>query len=206
MEVLSKLFGGTARIKVLRLFIFNQDEVFDNTEIAKKAKIYQEDARKETSLLLSIGFIRRKSAYKDVVVIKRGKKIEKKKKINGYTINKDFKYLTDLSALLSSDDDTHKMIIKKLHSIGTLKLVIASGFLIQDSDSRIDLLIVGNSLRKAPLETAIKAIESEIGRELRYSAFDTSEFQYRMSIYDRLVRDIMDFPHITLIDKIGITT
>lgn len=206
MDTLAKLFGGTARIKVLRLFIFNQDEIFDNAEISRKAKIYQEDARRETSLLISIGFIRRKSGYKDIATIKNGKKVETKKKIAGYILNKDFKYIEQLSALLSSDDDTHKMILRKLHPVGTLKLVIASGFLIQDSDSRIDLLIVGNSIRRTPLETAIKAIESEIGRELRYSAFETAEFEYRMSIYDRLVRDIMDFPHITLLDRIGATT
>ncbi len=206
METLSKLFGSIVRIKVLRLFIFNQDEVFGNSEISKKLKIHQEDARRETSLLLSIGFIRRKSVYKDMAIVKRGKKIEVKKKINGYALDKEFKYTADLSALLSSDNDTHKMILRKLRSVGTLKLVIASGFLIQDSDSRIDLLIVGNSLRKGPLEKAMKSIESEIGRELRYSAFETAEFEYRMSIYDRLVRDIMDFPHITLLDKLGVTS
>ena len=47
-------------------------------------------------------------------------------------------------------------------------------------------------------------MESEIGKELRYAFFDTQEFKYRMSIYDKLVRDILDYPHTVLVDKMGI--
>ena len=38
-------------------------------------------------------------------------------------------------------------------------------------------------------------MEAEIGSELVYAIFDTKEFTYRLNMYDKLVRDILDFPH-----------
>ena len=55
------------------------------------------------------------------------------------------------------------------------------------------------------LSKAVASIEAEIGKELSYSAFDTEDFEYRVGIHDRLVRDILDSPHTVLIDKLGIT-
>jgi hypothetical protein len=43
-----------------------------------------------------------------------------------------------------------------------------------------------------------------VGKELRYAFFSTDEFKYRMSMYDKLVRDILDYPHKVLLDKLGI--
>ena len=54
------------------------------------------------------------------------------------------------------------------------------------------------------IETVIRVIESEIGKEIAYSAFETTDFEYRIGIHDRLVRDILDYPHITLIDRMGV--
>ena len=50
-------------------------------------------------------------------------------------------------------------------------------------------------MKKNVLENAIKTIESEIGREIRYAFFDTKTFQYRYYMFDKLLRDILDFPH-----------
>ena len=65
-------------------------------------------------------------------------------------------------------------------------------------------MIVGDRLKKPLIEGRIKKMESEIGKELRYSIFETPDFQYRVSIYDKLVRDILEFAHRKVVDKIGI--
>ena len=68
----------------------------------------------------------------------------------------------------------------------------------------MDLLVVGDNLKQGQLETTIKTIESEIGREIRYAVFETSEFNYRYSIFDKLIRDILDYPHEKIINKLGL--
>ncbi|HEY4478543.1 MAG TPA: hypothetical protein VI775_01740, partial [Candidatus Paceibacterota bacterium] len=75
---------------------------------------------------------------------------------------------------------------------------------IQEWDTRIDLLIVGDDLNIHRLETVMQSIESEVGKEISYSVFDTEDFEYRLGIHDRLIRDILDSPHTVLIDRIGI--
>ena len=67
------------------------------------------------------------------------------------------------------------------------------------------LLVVGDGIKHGKLENVIHTLEAEIGRELRYTVFDTPDFHYRLSIYDKLVRDILDYPHIKVVDKLGVT-
>jgi hypothetical protein len=45
-----------------------------------------------------------------------------------------------------------------------------------------------------------------MGKEIRYSAFETGEFQYRLGMYDKLIRDVLDYPHETVLDKLGVST
>jgi hypothetical protein len=65
-------------------------------------------------------------------------------------------------------------------------------------------LIVGDDLNFNRIDLIIKSIEAEVGKEITYSAFETSDFEYRYGMHDRLIRDIVDFPHVTLIDKLEI--
>jgi hypothetical protein len=63
---------------------------------------------------------------------------------------------------------------------------------------------VGDDLKKRSIENVLRTIESEIGHELSYGALETSEFLYRMSVYDKFVRDVLDFRHDTIVDRIGV--
>lgn len=203
MDTLAKLFGSAAKVKTLKLFLFNPGEVYENKDVAKKAKVSSSEARSQISLLKSIGLLRKKSAYRDIP--NKKKNLISKKRIYGYTLEEDFHYLVQLRGLLgSSGPESFKMVENKLKGAGRMKLIILSGFFIEDLDSRVDLLIVGDHLKKKNIENIIKTIESEIGRELRYSIFETAEFQYRISIYDRLVRDILDYPHHKVLNRLGI--
>jgi predicted nucleotidyltransferase len=72
---------------------------------------------------------------------------------------------------------------------------LISGVFIKSKESRVDLLIVGDKMKKSKVEEEIRKLEAEIGTELIYALFDTKEFSYRLNMYDKLVRDILDFPH-----------
>ena len=54
------------------------------------------------------------------------------------------------------------------------------------------------------MEHTMKTLESEIGKELRYSYFTTDDFNYRNGMCDKLTRDILDYPHKKLVNKLGI--
>ena len=71
-------------------------------------------------------------------------------------------------------------------------------------ESQIDLLVVGDHLDERVLAIFARSLEAELGREVRYASFETADFRYRLGAYDRLLRDVFDYPHRLLIDKIGL--
>lgn len=205
MEILAKLFGSDTRVKLMRLFLFNPDNSYLIQEIVERTKSSPKDVKKELGGLSGINIIKKKSITRDLPY-KKGKKVGIKKVQGiGYGLDYKFPYLEALKNLLIMvslhADDT---LVKKFNSVGRIKLFVASGLFIQEWDTRVDLLIVGDDLNLNKLDGVIKTIESEIGKEIVYSAFETTDFEYRHGMQDRLIRDILDFSHTTLVDKLGI--
>ena len=88
MEILAKLFGSVARVKIMKLFLLNPEQVFDNVEISSRTKIVVTSSRKELNLLSKIKFIKKKSFFKEVG--DRSKTGKKRK--DGWILNKDFSF------------------------------------------------------------------------------------------------------------------
>ncbi len=205
MEILVKLFGSMTKVKLMRFFLFNQETVYPMSDIVIRVRTAQKDVKKEIQTLINIGLVKKKHAIREVQV-KKGKKIQTKKiQDDGYTLDQKFPYLQALknlliTASLNADDS----LLKKFSGAGRIKLFIVSGVFIQEWDTRVDLLIVGDDLNFNRIDLIIKSIESEVGKEITYSAFETTDFEYRYGMHDRLIRDIVDFPHVTLVDKLEI--
>jgi len=197
-DPLVKLFGGPARVKLLRLFLLNPELTLDRAEISKRSKVPARAVAKEIQVLTQIGLI--KSAQ---VILEgaRGKKI----KVNGSRLNTGFKLNAALSELLFDTDlFSNEELIKRFQGIGKVKLIITAGVFLREIDSRVDLLLVVDAMKKSALDRIIKQLESEIGRELNYTVFSSADFTYRVSMYDKFVRDVLDYSHNTVIDKIGL--
>lgn len=205
MDTLITIFGSHVKVKILRLFLFNETVPFLPSEIVSRSKSPAPAVRKELNALLKAEIIKKHGVSKDVEV-RRGKKVSMKKlKGKGYILNSAFPYLEPLKSLLTATSiHADESLAKRFSGAGRIKLVVASGVFIQNWDSRVDLLVVGDELNLPKIENAIRGIESEIGKEIAYSAFETADFEYRLGIHDRLVRDILDYPHVTLFDRLGV--
>lgn len=205
MDTLAQLFGSAVRVKLMRLFLFNPEVAFSLSESARRVKGTSQEVRKEIGRLIAAGVVKKRSVVREIHSKRNAKAPAKKVHELGYSLEQRFLYLQSLKNLLITvslhADDT---LVKKFGSVGKLKLLVASGVFIQEWDTRVDLLIVGDELNMIRLEAAMALIESEIGKEISYSAFTTEDFEYRLGIHDRLIRDILDAPHTTLVDKIGL--
>lgn len=205
MEILAKIFGSDVRVRLMRIFLFNQDDAYTVSELSDRSRVPATKVKKELTLLLSIGLVKKRPVSREVSIKKKKKIIVKKTHEMGYILDQKFAYLQPMKTLLTvaslhADDS----LVRRFASAGKIKLFIASGLFIQEWETRVDLLIVGDELSLTRVDTIIKNIEAEVGREISYSAFETSDFEYRYGIHDRLVRDILDLPHVTLVDKLGI--
>ncbi len=189
MEILSKLFGSETKVKMMRLFLLNPEKVFDAVQIAERVKGDVSKVRRELTNLEKMSLIKTRV----------GKTSRK-----GFTLDPQFAYLTSLQNFLINVEPLHdKEVTRRIGKLGSIKLIIIAGVFIQEPESRLDLLVVGDNVKKAAFENAIKILESEIGKELRYTYFTTSDFQYRLSMFDKLIRDILDYPHRKLVNKLG---
>ena len=205
MDVLERLFGSAAKVKIIKLFLFNPEVAFDVSQAAERSKTSQEIARKEINNLLEIGFVKPKSYVKEAKRQKNRSIEIVRKRVNGWTLDQKFPYIEDIKSFLSNINPfKHKDIVDKISRAGKIQLLIVSGIFIKNPDSRADLLVVGDNLKQSQLDNIMKIIESEIGREIRYAVFETKEFNYRHSMFDKLIRDILDYPHEKIINKLGL--
>ncbi len=196
MEILEKLFDSKHRVKLLRLFLFNLEKAFDRTEIIRRSKVVSSALRRELALLSAVGIIKQK---KVVTVGKSGRR----KVVQGWELNPDFPLTQSLRSLLNTDFLRRKTnIVKRFRNCGRIKLLVVSGVFIDDEDRRLDLLLVGDHLKKNIIEKNVRSIEAEVGRELNYATLETDEFLYRVGTSDRFIRDVFDYPHERMIDKL----
>jgi len=172
-------------VRIMRLFIFNPGQTFPASDIASRAKVRSNVARKEVNILTKAGLV--------------------KKMAKGYILNSQYPYLPAIANfLIDANPISDKEIIRKVTKAGNIKLVLVSGVFLHDRDSRIDILVVGDHLSQSKLLTSMSSIEAELGKELRYAAFETADFRYRLGIYDKLIRDIIDAKHKKILNKLGI--
>jgi hypothetical protein len=197
---LEKLFGSAERVRIIKLFLFNAHSIFGKGDVIRRSKVSKDVARRELTLLESVGLIRPKTHY---IEKKKSNGEMVKRKESGYGMNEGFRLTLPLQNLLIHTAPVEHDIVKKMSKAGKIKLIALSGIFLNDDDGRIDLLVVGDEVKNGSLKSSISIIESELGKELRYAVFDTVDFKYRMSVCDRLVRDLLDYPHKILMDKIG---
>ncbi|MCC7469965.1 MAG: hypothetical protein IT284_02395 [Bacteroidetes bacterium] len=192
MKTLAKLFSSEALVKIMRLFLMNKDTGFENRDVSKHCRTKPYATKTEITLLSSIGFVHKKLFYKDIET----KKGVKKKKVSGWFLNKDFMYINALyDLLITSKSIDKKELSAKVKRTGKVKMLVLAGAFIKDPRSRLDILAVGDNINQKRFENVMRNLESEIGKELKYSAFTTDEFRYRVSMYDKLICDVFDFPH-----------
>lgn len=193
MDVLAKLFGTAARVKILRLFLLNPGDTFTVAEVSDRARITLDVARRETAIFTAIGLLNKGTERR------KGKGI-----FTTFVLNDKFTHLIALRGLLTNAPVQGGEVRTRLRGAGAVKLIIIAGIFIGDFDGRIDMLIVGDRVNPVKFSKALRALESNVGKELRYALLSTSEFRYRLGLYDRLIRDVLDYPHQIVYDKLNV--
>lgn len=185
MEILEKILGSVARVKIMKLFLFNKDKTFTRKDIIKRSRVSAKHIGRELKMLAGVHFV-------------------KKRKLEWF-FDPSFKYTKEFEALLMGSDNLNKTkLLNNFKKTGKVKLILVSGIFLKNHDSRLDLLIVGDKIRRGRVEDKIRKLEAEIGTELVYAIFDTKEFIYRLNMYDKLIRDILYYPHEIVLQEKGI--
>lgn len=200
-DFLGTFIGSQPRSKILRVFIFNQNEPFTIKLAAKRAGVSVVSAEKEVKALARMGVLKKGRVS---IKLANGSKREVKgsQKTATWIVNQNFKHLRAISGFVHEVSPIRfDTIVGALRRTGKVSAVILSGAFMGDESRPADLVVALDSLNERRLENTIKKLEPTFGREIRYAAFSTPEFRYRLTIQDKLIRDTLDFPHVVLLDK-----
>lgn len=186
-DAMSKLFGSEQRVRLLRLFLFNPRQLFTLGDVERRTQVPAAAAKREALTLKEAGLLR----------ATKGKELK-------FGINDRFPYIAALQQMLLYAPLRGNDVSGRLSGVGVLRLIVLAGMFVGDFDGRLDILVVGDRINEKRLKSAMKTLEADIGKELRFAFLGTQDFLYRSNISDRFLRDIMDYPHRIVLDKLNI--
>lgn len=198
--MLEKLFTSKTRVKLMQLFVLNPDKSFALAEVISNLKIKAEVVKKELDNLSRLGLI----CLVDFSNAGGSEAENKEKKsLPRFKVNPDFSLFEELRALIIKAQVFNQQdLIDKISRLGRVKLLLLAGVFVNNPLSPIDLLVVGR-VNKILLIKQIKELEREVGKELNFTYFDTSEFMYRRNMTDVFLYEILEGKKIILIDELN---
>ncbi len=211
-QTLEKLFESIPKVKILRLFMRNTEYEFTFTELVTRSQVRARQAKAELKKLLRLGIVENKMSRIQSEIRRKSRPrkklpeiIQKTKKARVFYANRDFPLLEELRNLVTrASVASRKKLHHQIKGLGKVKLAVLAGIFINNDRSRTDLLLVGDGIKRGKLDNFLSRVESELGRPLQYTVMDTHEFKYRLDMYDRFLRDIIEYPHEKLINKLHI--
>ncbi len=204
--MLENLFGSKARVKILKLFLFNPEQRYYIRQVARDLDLQVNSVRRELDNLENLGLLN--SELSKELFVPKGEEPRKSKKQERkyYQVNKKFVLFEEIQTLLLKAQILYKENFeKKLKDLGKPKLIILTGLFVNKPDMEIDIFIVGQ-VQKKRLTDTISKFEKEIGREINYTLMSNSEFKYRKDITDIFLYSILeDNKKIIVLDDLGVS-
>lgn len=223
MTILEKIIGSPSRLKMVRFFLQNPGCVVTSKELAKILQISSSSASRDLAYAKSIELIKQgfRIDVSDTVGITTSRSSNRapRKKVTGFVLSSNFAFFQPLHNLvIGASPVSREKMTQYFKNKKGLQLVALGGVFVQEGsfpknilfnsniaekDRLLDLLIVANKMKKNIIEPFIKKIELEIGKELTWVLLSQLEFEYRHAMHDKFLRDLFDYPHEVLINKIG---
>lgn len=207
--MLEKLFGSKSRVKILKLFLLNPAEKFYIRQLSRDLKLQLNSVRRELENLEKFGILtsdlknEARAGEKEAAGGPASPAGWQEKKY--FRANPNFVLFDEIKALIVKAQILYeKDFVRKLNSIGKVKLLVLTGIFVNNPNSLIDILIVGK-VNKIKLVKLIRELEVELGKEINYTVFDGQEFKYRRDITDIFLYGILDSRKLVVIDEIGLT-
>jgi len=202
VDFLAQLIGDDMRAKLLRVFVFSDARALTLADAAKRAGISARVAEGQIHALEKMGILKQGNLS---IMLKNNpsqKVVANKQKVIAWILDTDFKHARALSSFVHEVSPVrHDLLMQALKRGGKMATVILSGSFMGDPSRPADLILAADTWNERRLDQAIRDLEPSFGREIRYAAFSTPEFRYRLTIQDRLIRDTLDYPHLVLLDR-----
>lgn len=119
-----------------------------------------------------------------------------------YIINQRHKLLPEIRTSLAKNQKPYEdELFVAIAKLGEVKAAFLSGALTGNPELPVDMLIVGK-VNLSKLDTFLKLSKTVLGFDMNYSVMTPDEFQLRRDTFDRFIKDIFDYPHLVVVDKL----
>ncbi len=195
--MLAKLFGSVARVKILKLCLLNPDNAYFIRQVSRHLNLQLNAVRRELENLETMGLLTTHQGNDEEH--EDGGRSDRK----FYQANKDFVLFNEIRELIIKGQIlSEKDFTEKLRKLGQIKLLVLSGLFLNDKQSPVDMLIVGE-FNKDKVAKLIKELEDELVNEVNYAVLTEEEFRYRQQMTDVFLYALLESKKIIVIDERG---
>lgn len=191
--MLEKLFGSKTRVLLLRLFLNNSDKHYYVRELARNLELHLNAVRRELENLEEIGIL--------TSIDQADEESEESGNKKYYRLNKSFSFVNDLQSLfIKAHMLVENTLADKVAKLGEIDLFILTGIFVGQEEAPCDILIVG-SIPKVKVQKLVSKFEKEMSRPLNYAVMTPTDFNYRRSVADKFLLDILDGKNMILLNR-----
>ncbi len=165
------------RVKLLKLFFTQSEDMFYVREITRKTKEEINAVRRELDRMIGVGLLKSEQ---------RGNRLY-------YLLNTRYVFFQELRQMVVKATGLGKKIRQLRRKLGTIDFVMFSGKFVrrkQASQGEVDILVIGDIVM-AELTDIIKEEEQIVGREINYAVFSRDEFEFRKQRRDPFIMDVL---------------
>lgn len=185
--MIEHLFGSKTRVKMLRLFLRDFEKSLYVREITRLIDSQINAVRRELLNLIRAGVLEEAENVKDG-------------KLKYYRLRKACPFLEEIKSILFKSqlvgDDSFVEEIKT--KVGNVMYFVLCGFFVNDDKAPTDILIAG-AVDPDRIKRIVNRFEKEVGRNIRYTVFNSREFKERKQLMDKFLYQIFESPHIEVV-------
>jgi hypothetical protein len=185
MASLRDFFLSKVRIKLLKIFLQNPDEIYYVRELVRMCAEEINAVRRELLRMDSNGMV-----FKE----KRGNRLY-------YGFKKDYLYFNELVQLVAKSTGLGGKVIKERNRIGKIKFAILSGKYVRHlphKETDVELMVVGEVVM-SQISTLVEEFEKETNRVINYSVMTKEDFEFRKKRRDPFLYQILMGSRVMLI-------
>ena len=221
--MLNKLFGSEQKIKILSYFFSSDNKGFLSKEISRSLEQKGPTVKRDLNALVDLGILKMQSSENDQKDLIKNEEVKEEDVLKSHRKNEDKYNLKKEKSRIKKDKfeekyylNTQNLLYPELKSLFEKikflanqeifdkiietckpKIFVLVGKFVNDFDSPIDVLIIGDFSKKKFLNY-ISQLETNINEEVNYTILSEEEYFYRQTISDIFLYQIMERKNITL--------
>lgn len=185
--MLEQIINSKTDSAALGFFLSSPGRCFSILEVSKRLRMSKHASVHSLNNLAAEGILKSFS--------KRGKKY--------YILNHKFKLLQDILSFWSKESSVYPdELFSAIKKLGDIKAAFLSGIFTANPGLPVDILLVGK-VNLNRLSGFLKSVEKLMGQEINYSIMSVEEFLLRRDTFDKFIKDIFDYRHLTVLNTIG---